>query len=67
MGRARQSCGQRDDVHQPGPEEVFVVDGVFNDGDRDYPAGSSIHAPAGASHVPRSATGCTLFLFYPQG
>ncbi|MBB5980749.1 hypothetical protein HDA44_004090 [Kribbella solani] len=43
------------------------MDGVFNDGDRDYPAGSSIHAPAGASHVPRSATGCTLFLFYPQG
>jgi anti-sigma factor ChrR (cupin superfamily) len=55
------------DVHDPGPEEVFVVDGVFNDGIRDYPAGSFIHAPAGSSHVPQSEKGCTLFLFYPEG
>ena len=55
------------DVHQPGPEEVFVVSGVFNDGIRDYPAGSFIHAPAGSSHVPQSVEGCTLFLFYPEG
>ncbi|MFD0688063.1 cupin domain-containing protein [Actinomadura fibrosa] len=55
------------DVHDPGPEEVFVVSGVFNDGDRDYPAGSFIHAPAGSSHVPQTEQGCTLFLFYPEG
>ncbi|GII77242.1 anti-sigma factor [Sphaerisporangium rufum] len=55
------------DVHDPGPEEVFVVSGVFNDGDRDYPAGSFIHAAAGTSHVPQTAEGCTLFLFYPEG
>ncbi|MEU4394997.1 cupin domain-containing protein [Kribbella sp. NPDC023855] len=55
------------DVHQPGPEEVCVVSGVFNDGIRDYPAGSFIHAPAGSSHVPQSVDGCTLFLFYPEG
>ena len=55
------------DVHAPGPEEVFVVSGVFNDGERDYPAGSFIHAPAGSSHVPQSVEGCTLFLFYPEG
>ncbi|WP_433476849.1 cupin domain-containing protein [Spirillospora sp. CA-142024] len=55
------------DVHEPGPEEVYVVSGVFNDGDRDYPAGSFIHAPAGSSHVPQTTTGCTLFLFYPEG
>lgn len=55
------------DVHEPGPEEVFVVSGTFNDGDRDYPAGSFIHAPAGSSHVPQTTTGCTLFLFYPEG
>ena len=30
----------RRDVHEPGPEEVFVVSGVFNDGARDYPAGT---------------------------
>lgn len=55
------------DLHEPGPEEVFVVSGVFNDGFRDYPAGSFIHAPAGSSHIPQSATGCTLFVFYPEG
>jgi quercetin dioxygenase-like cupin family protein len=55
------------DVHEPGPEEVYVVRGTFNDGVRDYPEGSFIHAPAGSWHVPQTATGCTLFLFYPRG
>jgi hypothetical protein len=55
------------DLHEPGPEEVFVVSGVFNDGVRDYPAGTFIHNPAGSSHVPQSETGCTLFVFYPEG
>lgn len=57
----------RDDVHSPGPEEVYVVAGVFNDGARDYPAGTFLHAPAGSWHVPASEVGCTLFLFYPEG
>jgi anti-sigma factor ChrR (cupin superfamily) len=61
------SCWEGLDVHEPGPEEVFVVAGTFNDGTRDYPAGSFIHAPAGSSHVPQTATGCTLFVFYPEG
>jgi hypothetical protein len=61
------TCWQGVDVHEPGPEEVFVVSGVFNDGDRDHPAGSFIHAAAGSSHVPQTTTGCTLFLFYPEG
>jgi len=56
-----------EDVHEPGPEEVYVVQGVFNDGVRDYPAGSFIHCPAGSRHVPQSVTGCRLFLFYPEG
>ena len=60
-------CFEGLDVHEPGPEEVFVVSGVFNDGVRDSPAGTFIHAPAGSSHVPQSATGCVLFLFYPEG
>ena len=55
------------DVHQPGPEEVYVVSGVFNDGVRDYPAGSFIHNPTGSSHIPQSKTGCTIFVFYPEG
>ena len=56
-----------EDHHSPGPEEVFVVSGVFNDGVNDYPAGTFLHAPAGSWHVPQSATGCELFLFYPEG
>lgn len=53
--------------HAPGPEECFVVSGIFNDGTRDHAAGSFLHCPAGSEHVPQSATGCTLFLFYPEG
>ena len=60
-------CWEGIDVHEPGPEEVYVVSGVFNDGVRDYPAGSFIHNPAGSSHVPQSNTGCTIFVFYPEG
>jgi quercetin dioxygenase-like cupin family protein len=55
------------DRHDSGPEEVYVVSGVFNDGERDYPAGTFIHNPRGSSHVPQSKTGCVLFLFYPEG
>ena len=55
------------DVHEPGPEEVYVLSGIFNDGVRDYPAGTFIHNPAGSSHVPQSQSGCTLFVFFPEG
>lgn len=55
------------DIHTPGPEEVYVVSGVFNDGAHDYPAGSFIHNPAGSAHVPQSKEGCVLFVFFPEG
>ena len=55
------------DVHQPGPEEVFVISGVFSDGVHDYPAGSFIHNPVGSAHVPQSKEGCVLFVFFPEG
>lgn len=55
------------DHHWPGPEEVYVDAGVFNDGVRDYPAGTFLHAPAGSWHIPQSQTGCMLFVFYPEG
>jgi hypothetical protein len=54
------------DFHAEQPEEVLVMDGVFNDGMRDYPAGTFIHHPIGSSHVPQSQVGCTLFIFYPE-
>ncbi|MFJ9848995.1 cupin domain-containing protein [Streptomyces sp. NPDC101150] len=61
------TCWEGIDVHEPGPEEVFVVSGEFHDGERAYPAGTFVHAPAGSSHVPQTTTGCTLFVFYPEG
>ena len=54
------------DVHLPGPEAVYVISGVFNDGRNDYPAGTFIHHPAGTAHTPQSAQGCSLFVFYPD-
>ena len=59
-----------EDVHEPGPEEVYVVQGTFHDGARAYPAGTFIHNPRGSRHVPRCPPGeggCTLFVFYPEG
>ena len=61
------ACFRKLDVHHPGPEEVYVVSGTFNDGARDYPAGSFVHNPAGSSHVPQSPDGCVLFVFFPEG
>jgi anti-sigma factor ChrR (cupin superfamily) len=55
------------DEHLPGPEEVFVLSGVFSDGVHQYEAGSFIHNPAGSAHVPQSSTGCVLFVFFPEG
>jgi len=55
------------DVHLPGAEEVFVVSGTFCDGRRSYPAGTFIHHPAGSSHIPQSAEGCVLFVYFPEG
>jgi quercetin dioxygenase-like cupin family protein len=57
----------KEDHHNPGPEEVYVISGVLNDGVNDYPAGTFLHAPAGSWHVPQSTQGCSLFLFYPEG
>jgi anti-sigma factor ChrR (cupin superfamily) len=55
------------DVHHPGSEEIYVISGVFNDGARDYLAGSFVHNPAGSSHLPQSRQGCVLFVFFPEG
>lgn len=55
------------DHHVPGPEEVYVLAGDFDDGANLYRAGAFLHHPAGSSHSPRSAEGCRLFVFYPEG
>lgn len=54
------------DFHETGSEEIFVVSGTFDDGERSYEAGTFIHYPVGSSHVPQSKTGCHLFVFYPD-
>ncbi|HEX6100229.1 MAG TPA: DinB family protein [Thermoanaerobaculia bacterium] len=55
------------DYHVPGPEEVYVLSGDFDDGANVYRAGSFLHHPAGSSHSPKSVEGCKLFVFYPEG
>ncbi len=54
------------DKHETASEEIFVLEGTFNDGERDYPAGTFIHNPIGSQHIPQSNTGCLLFIFYPD-
>ena len=55
------------DVHESGPEQVYVISGVFSDGREDFPAGSFIHHPMGSSHAPQSAPGCVLLVLFPEG
>jgi len=45
-----------------GGEEFIVLEGVFQDDDGDWPAGSYIRNPPGSSHTPGSAPGCTIFV-----
>src|SRR5215470_6506379 len=42
------------DVHNSGPEYIYVVEGVFSDGVHEYPPGTFIRHPSGSSHIPQS-------------
>ena len=55
------------DYHVPGPEELYVVSGDFEDGENAYGAGTFVHNPAGSSHIGQSRNGCVLFVYYPEG
>jgi hypothetical protein len=59
-----------DDVHDPGPEDVYVVRGTFRgltgDGSVHGP-GTFLHFEPGTSHSPSTATGGELFVYYPEG
>ncbi len=46
----------------PGGEEIFVIDGVFQDESGDFPAGSYMRNPPGSHHTPGSAKGCVIFV-----
>lgn len=45
-----------------GGEEVFVLDGVFEDELGRYPRGTYIRDPVGTAHAPFTYAGCTLFV-----
>lgn len=45
-----------------GGEEFLVLDGVFQDADGDYPAGSYVRNPPGTSHAPAAEQGATIFV-----
>jgi ChrR Cupin-like domain len=58
------------DVHEPGPEDVYVVSGTFHGltGERSvHEAGTFLHFDAGTSHSPWTPTGGDLFVYYPEG
>jgi anti-sigma factor ChrR (cupin superfamily) len=43
-------------------EEIFVLDGIFEDEHGSYPQGTYLKNPAGSEHSPGSESGCTLFV-----
>lgn len=45
-----------------GGEEIFVLEGVFEDEHGTYPAGTYLKNPVGSSHSPGSKTGCVLLV-----
>jgi anti-sigma factor ChrR (cupin superfamily) len=45
-----------------GGEEIFVVDGAFQDENGVYRAGAWLRLPHGSGHAPASPQGCTLFM-----
>jgi hypothetical protein len=58
------------DVHEPGPEDVYVVRGTFRGlttSDSIHGPGTFLHLDAGTQHSPSTATGGELFVYYPDG
>ena len=46
----------------PNGEEIFVLDGVFEDEHGKFPKGTYFRNPPGSSHSPKSTKGCVLFV-----
>lgn len=49
-------------VELPGGEELYVLDGAFEDEHGAHRAGTWIRYPAGSRHAPRTADGCRLYV-----
>lgn len=46
----------------PGGEEIFVIEGTFEDEHGVYPAGSWIRSPHMSTHTPFSKSGCLIYV-----
>jgi anti-sigma factor ChrR (cupin superfamily) len=59
----RYAAGSRFTAHtHGGGEEFLVLEGVFQDENGDYPAGTYVRNPPGSHHRPASHHGCVLFV-----
>jgi anti-sigma factor ChrR (cupin superfamily) len=59
----RWAPGTRFNAHRHfGGEEIYVLDGVFEDEFGRYPAGSWMRSPHLSAHCPFSLAGCTIFV-----
>jgi len=59
----RWAPGTRFNPHRHyGGEEIYVLEGVFEDEYGRYPAGSWIRSPHMSAHCPFSIEGCTIFV-----
>ncbi len=54
------------DKHELGPEQIYVISGIFNDGRDDHSEGSFINNPIGTSHIPQSSDGCVVLVTFPE-
>ena len=55
--------GTRFSRHQhQGGEEIFVLEGTFQDEHGSYPAGSWVRSPHGSEHAPWSDEGCLIYV-----
>lgn len=55
--------GTRFNAHvHPGGEEIYVLEGVFQDELGDYPAGTWLRNPPWSRHAPRSDAGCLIYV-----
>jgi anti-sigma factor ChrR (cupin superfamily) len=59
----RWAAGTRFQPHRHfGGEEIYVLDGVFEDEQGRYPAGTWLRSPHLSAHQPFSLEGCTIFV-----
>ncbi|SER19675.1 ChrR Cupin-like domain-containing protein [Gracilibacillus ureilyticus] len=49
----------------PEGEEVFVIDGIYEDMGVSYGPGSYLYYPPNSDHAPTSPTGCTILVISP--